>query len=86
MRCKSKFILSQIEYLVAVFLGLYLFGPENVLYVAVGVYYECGAQYSHILAAIHALLSPCAHLLGKGVVCVGYEGEREPVFLDEALV
>ena len=64
-------------------LGLYLLGQVYLLDDAILVDYEGGAEGTHVLAPIHALLAPYAHGLYQFLVGIGNQGEGELVLVDE---
>ena len=62
-------------------LGLDFFRGEDLLYHSFFINDKGGAESSHILAAIHALLSPYAHLIDQQLVRIGNQRERQLMFL-----
>ena len=67
-------------------LGLDFLRADDTLYDTFFVDDEGGAEGTHVLAAVHALLAPYSELLDQLLVCVGNQGKGEGVLLDELLV
>lgn len=74
------------EYLLGMDFGLDLFRSKHALYDAVGTDDEGCAQCTHIFSAIHRLLAPHTHLFLQMLVGVGYQGERQRVFVNKLAV
>jgi len=82
----KPYLLLQSQQLFAVCLGLDLLSLEDVLDDPFFVDDEGGAEGAEVLAAIHGLFCPHAHLLHERVVGVRHEGEGQFVFGLELLV
>ena len=67
-------------------LGLDFLRADDALHDAFFVDDEGGAEGTHVLTAVHALLAPYTKLLDQFLVCVGNQGKGERVLLDELLV
>ena len=87
-RCVSwyKSVVSEGQKLLAVDLGLYLFGGDDALYGAVGGEDHGGAECTEVFASGHALLSPYAGEVNELMVGVGDQGEGKFVFGRELAV
>ena len=65
---------------------LHLFRRDDTLYDTFFVDNKCRTERAHILAAAHALLTPCAKFLGQFMFRISNQREGKLVFLNKLLV
>ena len=67
-------------------LCLHLFRRDDTLYDTFFVNNKCRTERTHILAAAHALLTPCAKFLGQFMFRISNQRKGKLVFLNKLLV